>query len=209
MNTSSSHLQFASLVEMAENRHAKVSTETSTHLAACAECAAQLSRLQQVIGLMRTDTAEDAPHNAFARAVNLFHERAGLKPQRQSAERAGESLLRRIVAALSFDSNSAAHAFGVRSGQATARQLLYEAGEHEIDLRVAPAGGDLWAVSGQVLGECRGGEVELEDAEGKRVAATLNNLCEFTLPAVATGRYTLRLRFGGAEIKIEELELRA
>jgi hypothetical protein len=148
---------------------------------------------------MRTDTAPDAPRDVRAFAVSLF----------SRGENAGEpSLLRRIVAALSFDSTSnPAPAFGVRSGYATSRQLLYSAEENDIDLRITPEK-ENWIVAGQVLGEgCVGGRVELEGAT-ERVEAGLNELCEFTLPPVSAGSYTLRLRLGNAEVEIPRLELR-
>jgi hypothetical protein len=148
---------------------------------------------------MRTDTAPDAPRDVRASAVSLF----------SRGENAGEpSLLRRIVAALSFDSTSnLAPAFGVRSGYATSRQLLYSAEENDIDLRITLEK-ENWIVAGQVLGEgCVGGRVELEGAT-ERAEAGLNELCEFTLPPVSAGSYTLRLRLGNAEVEIPRLELR-
>lgn len=211
MTIASQHLQFARLVELAEKRQTP-DPAVQAHLSDCAACAGQLSRLSGVISLMRTDEAADAPHNAIARAINLFHER---RTAFVAASRGEErSLVRRVLAALSFDSlASPTPAFGIRAGQgaATARQLLYSAGENELDVRVAQgAGGDSWIVSGQVLGSCRGGEVALETAAGE-VAATvpLNDVCEFLLPAVASGRYTLRVRMTDAELEVDGLELKA
>jgi hypothetical protein len=113
---------------------------------------------------------------------------------RSRAAEAEPSLLRRVVAALSFDSMQPGLAYGVRSGQAAARQMLYSAGDNDLDLRVQPVG-DAWVVSGQVLGACTGGRVELKGTDAE-VSAVLNELCEFTLPGVAAGDYTLRLLLG-------------
>src|SRR5678815_2281498 len=69
-----------------------------------------VARVGQVLDLMRTDTAIDAPRDVLAYAVNIF---SGRQASRVS------SLMRRIVATLSFDSSAnLAPAFGVRSGQA-------------------------------------------------------------------------------------------
>jgi hypothetical protein len=152
---------------------------------------------------MRADTTEDAPAELVASTVRMFRARR--------AQETEPGLLRRLVAALTFDSSSLQPAFGVRSGQAApARQLLFSAGDLDVDLRLAP-GGEGWTVSGQVLGACKGGEVELVDAEGSTAArATLNELCEFTLlPPTPDGTYALRLRLDEAEIEIPELSLKA
>ncbi len=80
----------------------------------------------------------------------------------------------------------------------------------DVDLRLAPSG-DGWAVSGQVLGECAAGRVELfadgDDTSAAR--ADLNDLCEFTLPTVPAGTYTLRLTLDDAEIEVPGLSLQA
>jgi hypothetical protein len=99
-------------------------------------------------------------------------------------------------------------AYGVRSGQSAARQMLYSAGDNDLDLRVTPSG-EAWVVSGQVLGsECAGGQVRLQ-SETDETAAPLNELCEFTLPPVPSGSYTLRVRFKDMEVEVPDLELRA
>lgn len=151
------------------------------------------------MGLMRTDNSTDAPRDVLTYAMNIFRGRA------QSTE---PSLLRRIVAALSFDSSmNMAPAFGMRSGQAASRQLLYSAEQSDIDLRISSQD-DQWIVAGQLLGEdCVGGRVEMEGENGSAVTG-LNDLCEFTLPPVLPGSYTLRLRFGDVEVEIPQLELR-
>lgn len=205
MNTSHPHLQFASLVELAEQR-APLPAQSQAHLSSCAECSGQLSRLQQVIALMQTDTATDAPHNARAHALNLFNARQASKTVAASEK----SIVRRIRAALDFDSMQTAPAFGLRSGQASERQLLFSAGDDELDLRVRASTGT-WTVTGQLLGQCTGGEIELESTESAKVVAVaaLNDACEFALPAVPTGSYTLRLRLGDREVEVPGLELRA
>ena len=197
------HLPFAELADLAEGRLApEERTASLEHVTACSRCSAKLSRLEQVISLMRTDEGEDAAPALVSQAINLFRARA--------AREASPSLTRRILAALSFDSLQMSPAYGVRSGQATARQLLYNAGENDLDLRVTRSGEE-WVVAGQLLGaDCEGleGTVELQGAEGA-VSAELNEQCEFRLPAVASGSYQLRVRLGEELIEIPELELKA
>lgn len=186
---------------MAEGRMAADERKVSSaHLSTCSRCAAKLTRLESVLGLMRKDETEDAPPQVVSRAINLFRTRAASPKQ---------SLLQRVVAALSFDSLQMSPAYGVRSGQAAAaRQLLYNAGDYDLDLRINETN-EGWVVSGQVLGEeCAGGQIELEGGESV-LKADLNDQCEFQLPAVPTGSYQLRLRLKDREVEIPQLELRA
>lgn len=199
------HLPFAKLADLAEGHLSATEQESSrAHLAACRRCAEKVANLKSVVGLMRTDAGEDAPPALVSRAVNLFRSRA-------AAARALKepSLVQRIIAALSFDSLQMSPAYGVRSGQvAAARQLLYSAGEYDVDLRVTQSG-ETWSVSGQVLGqECAGGQLELI-GEVRVAGAELNEQCEFTISSIPTGSYQLRLRLQGLEIEIPQLELRA
>ena len=198
------HIPFARLADLAEGRLTpEEEREARAHLADCTGCSAQAAQLGHLTALMRADTSEDAPAELVASVVRMF------RAHRARAEEPG--LLRRLVAALTFDSSGLRPAFGVRSGQAApARQMLFGAGDYDVDLRLAP-GGEGWTVSGQVLGPCKGGEVELLDAEGATAArATLNELCEFTLlPPSPDGTYALRLRLDGAEVEIPELSLKA
>ena len=201
MKLAPGHITFERLVDLAEGRLApEDSRDTRGHLAACASCAGRLAEVERLTTLMRADTSEDAPRAVLAAAVGLFHARPA---------RAG--LLSRVVAALSFDSGAPALAFGVRSGKDSApRQLIFNAGDVDIDLRLAP-GAEGWAVSGQVLGECGGGWAELGGGEEQAAAARaeLNELCEFALPAVPAGSYTLRLRLADLMVEIPDLDLRS
>jgi hypothetical protein len=127
----------------------------------------------------------------------------------RAARPAQPSLMRRVLAALSFDSAQLTPAFGLRSGApAATRQILYSAEGYDLDLRVAAQNGKV-AVSGQVLGEAAGpGSVIIEN-DTEQAQATLNDLCEFTLPNVPAGVYTLRLQLSGLEVEIPNLELQA
>lgn len=205
MRLTSRHIPFTRLADLAEGRLSlEEAAAERAHLADCTNCSAQAAQLGHLAALMRADASEDAPPELVASVVRMFRAR------RPTVEEPG--LLRRLVAALTFDSSSLQPAFGVRSGQAApARQMLFSAGDLDVDLRLAP-GGEGWTVSGQVLGPCKGGEVELVDAEGSTAArATLNELCEFTLlPPTPDGIYALRLRLDdGAEVEIPELSLKA
>ncbi|HVF57884.1 MAG TPA: hypothetical protein VM934_17160 [Pyrinomonadaceae bacterium] len=200
------HISFARLADLVEGRLTSGdAAEAQAHISGCRRCSQQATELGRVTQLMRTDTSKDAPRDVLLNAVEMFRARP------VAEEKPG--FLRRLVATLSFDSSSLTPAFGVRSGQAApARQLLFSTGKMDVDLRLAP-GGEGWTVSGQVLGPCpAGGRVEIEgsrEAVGAAESAELNNLCEFILPPVPAGSYTLRLRLDDLEVEIPELDLRA
>jgi anti-sigma factor RsiW len=204
MRLTPAHITFERLADMAEGRlSAEETTSARTHLASCTRCSSQAAELERVALLMRSDTSVDAPRDLVFGVIQSFHSR-----RTESAP----GLVRRILAALTFDSSNRTPAFGVRSGQtAPARQLLFGAGDFDVDLRLA-AGEEGWTVSGQVLGPCEGGRVEAFAAgayEESAARASLNDLCEFTLPPVPEGVYALRLRLNDTEIEIPELSLKA
>src|SRR5438105_644668 len=189
-----SHIEFATLTDFIEGRLDNAGRgNVEAHLSACAECAGQAAQLSEVTRLMRNDAMEDAPRYARAAATALF--RAHRKP--------AQSPLRRVLAALKFDSLQMTPAFGVRSGTATERQLLFSAGDNELHLQIAPVA-ESWQVTGQVLGPCAGGTVELRGASDT-LSVALNELCAFTLVPLVAGVYTLTLRLGEVDLEIPEL----
>ena len=194
------HLPFEKLADLAEGRlSSEERARMRSHVSSCTRCMEKLSELESVIGAMRTDKAEDAPPALVSEAINLFRSRSrAVEP----------SLIKRIAAALSFDSFQMSPAYGVRSGQAQARQLLYSAGDYDLDLRITQSG-EAWNISGQVLGEeCTGGQIEFV-SESASVSADLNEQCEFVLSTLPGGSYKLRLRLKELEVEIPQLELRA
>lgn len=195
MSIPSAHIPFVHLVDLVEGRMpADEQARSQSHLSGCPRCGADYAWLRRVIDLMRTDGSEDAPPHVVARAARL------LRP-RSEAPLVG---VRHWFATLRFDSAQVPSVVGVRAGQPAERQLLFSAGELDLDLRVTPADAQ-WVVSGQVLGQEVDGHVELAGPGAAR--APLNELSEFKLPPVAAGTYMLTLRSADFEIVIEGLEV--
>ena len=196
MSIFSPHISFTELTELAEER-SKTSPEALAHLASCSECSGQLQSLRQTLGLMRSDTAEDAPAELVQYARKLFREK--VVPR-------GPSLLKIVIAALTFDSLTTAPAFGLRSQSSTGRQLIYSAETADIDLRVSTEN-DGWQIAGQVLGvDCTSGDVDLE-GDDFAASAKLNELCEFSFGAVPAGAYKVSIRLPDVLIETPRLEL--
>lgn len=196
MKNFSPHIQFTELADVAEEQ-SPASTEAREHLATCASCSHQLEAIRQTIHLMRSDDAENAPAELVQYAKNIFRSRA-VSPE--------PSLLRRIVASLTFDSLTAAPAFGLRSQTNAGRQLIYSTETADVEVRISP-NNDEWEVAGQVLGSsCEAGDVNLA-GDDLSVSAALNELCEFAFESVPPGTYKLSVQMPGLLIETPPLEL--
>lgn len=191
-----SHISLETLVDIVEGRATSAALEGAVaHISTCSDCVDTLRRLQQVILTMKSDMAADAPRDLLQSAINIF------SPERQPPT------LRHIIAVLTFDSRHAGPAFGIRSLRSTSRQLLYSAQDTDVDLRITVQN-DECIVAGQVIRDgCVSGRVEISGDAGS-ASASLNEVCEFTLPAIPLGNYSLRVKLPDVQIEIPELELK-
>lgn len=150
--------------------------------------------IKQITNLMRTDDSVDAPADAILWSKNIFRTRR-TEPRRSAVER--------ILAVLRADLAPGRAVFGERSGSSSAaRQMLFEAGETGIDLRIAETG-EGFEVRGQILGEGFGGAA----VRFGRLETTADELGQFGFEGVPAGRSDLSVRTADREIVIEEIEL--
>jgi hypothetical protein len=163
---------------------------------------------------------EERPEDEFNRLVTQLAstraEARALRDERQFPRSPGwRQVLQRVAAALRFDSRgNSPESAGLRGSLAETRHLLYSAKGRDIDLRVVPAG-DVFALSGQVLGPDEGGQVALAvqlRAGGPPPAPTrhapIDPFGEFHLDAIDQGTYVLTLQLGGDEIVLPPIEMR-
>lgn len=155
-------------------------------------------KLEHIIRRMQTDQAIDAPADALRYAKNLFRTRAA-EPRL--------SVMQRILAVMSLDLTPDQAAFGERSATATlARQVLFESGDHAVDLRVQAAGKG-FEIRGQVLGDgFDNGHVLIANAKYE-LTAKMDEMSGFTLADVPAGEYSITITGQSAEIFIEQLIL--
>lgn len=198
MNFRPSHIPFDRLVDWVEARlSAEERDQLQRHLTSCAHCRQELTQIERLFGLLQSDTTVDPPPAVINRAVRIFR-----PPQAEVTP----PLLQRIVAALQFDSLQLAPAMGLRSGAGTPRQLLFSAGDYDLDLRLTPHQ-DAWLLSGQILGEeIAAGQVVLQGAT-VGVQAPLLAPGEFVLPPVPKGDYTLVVQMTDYEIAVDALQV--
>jgi len=85
-------------------------------------------KIEKIINLMQTDDSADAPTDSVRWAKNLFAARA-VMPKK--------SIVQKVLAVLQINLSPNKAAFGERSASATqARQMLFQAGENALDLRI-------------------------------------------------------------------------
>lgn len=148
---------------------------------------------------------ESAPQAVIQRAIGLWK-----SPQPAVFEGALEGALKRVLAVLTFDSGGAdALAFGRRSSSAGDRQLLFSVEGRDIDLRVSPVAGsrgELWSLSGQVLGPDIDATVELH-VESYAGSIALNDLAEFRFEGVPQGECHLMLRSAEGVIELPPVRI--
>jgi hypothetical protein len=191
----SPHISLETLADMAEERAQSETLQAAeSHIAECETCNDALQNLRRLILLMKSDTAEDVPRDVLRSVLSVFTP-------------ATPAPLPRIIAVLTFDSRAAGPAFGMRSIRTASRQLLYTAQETALDLRVTVENEEC-SLAGQIIRDnCAGAQIELSGVTGT-VTTELNELCEFSFPAIPLGMYSLRVRMPDVEIEIPELELK-
>ncbi|MDP3824770.1 MAG: hypothetical protein Q8R33_25130 [Burkholderiales bacterium] len=145
----------------------------------------------------------DAPEQTILRALSLWQERP-------APTVAGRSILRRLAAALTFDSAlTATTAQGIRAFNPGARQMLFSAEGRDIDLRIAaqPAGSAAkFSVSGQIFGPDVTGQAELRAPNYQAIRAW-NDMSEFCFEDVPPGACVLMLSSAEWQIELPAFEV--
>jgi hypothetical protein len=156
--------------------------------------------------LMQRDDSRDAAADSVNWAKNLFRARAA-EPKM--------SLVKKVMAVLQIDLSPQRAAFGERSAGASAvRQMLFDAGDNSIDLRIREDNRGGLEIHGQILGAgFAGGEVELmaravvSMPDGKSFKSRLTETSEFKLTGLAATDYVFTARGDEKELVIENLDL--
>ena len=156
-------------------------------------------QLERMIHRMLSDRSADAPADALQYAKNLYRTRAA-SPK--------TSIIHRVMAVMQVDLTPDRSAFGERSAAGSqARQMLFGAGEHAVDLRVTAAkiGFD---IRGQILGDgFENGDIEIANNEISN-KIKIDKTSEFRVLGLPAGKYNFTIMGENAEIVIEQIELK-
>src|SRR6266404_4828860 len=97
------------------------------HLSVCGECAGLRQELQSLVSHLQQDSAYEPPADVLQWGVVLF------QPVMQPGS---EGKVRRIIAALVFDTFEEPALAGVRRVGVLFRQLLFRAGDVDVDVKI-------------------------------------------------------------------------
>jgi hypothetical protein len=149
--------------------------------------------IDKVISLMQTDNSFDAPSDSVSWAKNIF---------RTQVREPKQSIVKRFMAVLQIDLSANKPVFGERSASSAVRQMLFQADEAAIDLRISNTSNG-FSLKGQILGVgFAGSTVKLGMFEAKA-----NDLAEFDFDQIPSGEYSLTIQTNEKEVVIENLNL--
>lgn len=211
------HLEFEKLVDGFEGFPLRAEDdeqqrrEISEHLRDCEECAARAAKLEIFFRYVKAGKNAEVSQAETAALLNIF------RPKGKAAAAASGrgSKIKRLLANLVFDDWQTV--LQERLNFSDSRQMLYRAGEFEVDLRLDFAVGSSGScqVSGQVFPDCGSPAAPAASAElssavdagatGEKVF--LNDCGEFVFPPLKEGIYNFRLSLGETTIEIENLSL--
>ncbi len=153
-----------------------------------------MNNIDRIIQLMQTDDSSDAPADAIKWSQNLFKSRAlEQKP----------GIIERIVGILNQELKPDAAVTGERSATGgQSRQMLFQAGDNSVDLRVTKKG-ETFELRGQILGDgCEEASVKLGQTE-----IVPDEFGSFVFTNVSEGSYELLIRGEDREIVLKGIDL--
>jgi hypothetical protein len=196
MDLMSKHIPSEQLINFADGTiPGAEKAKVEKHLDQCKSCVSELSLFNKAINAMRADNSADAPADSIKWAKSLFRTRVPAPRQ---------TVAQKILAVLQVDLSQMSPVFGERSAAAAA-QMLFQAGENSVDLRVSPGEKGL-VLKGQILGQgFENCSVSLRSGR-KEFKTQANELAEFTIKNIKAGTYEMSLTSTGGEAKEITLE---
>jgi len=175
-------------------------TVISTHLAQCSDCSQTHQELQTFVLKLQSDSAYEPPAEVLQWGVSLF------QPMLQPKETVGGKV-RRIIASLIFDTFDQPAVAGVRRVGAPPRQLLFRAGDVDVDVKIESTdANDRISLVGQVLSNDEkffdNTPVKLESHGMVRYKTMTNFVGEFTFDEVPKDTYHLSVDLPEGQITL-------
>jgi len=190
----SAHPTWERLLDYAESRLSAAGTRSvRAHVETCDRCGGKLRDFDRLRDDFAAGDAGDAPESWLLRAESRL-------PIAGRAAGAPRVTFDSLVDALP----------GMRAGLEGGRQYVVEEGGVEVEVSIAPEGGDEpWPVSGQLLAEdtTRARDLDVDLLEDGRVVATVRATAhgEFLFAHRPRGAFRLRLRGPGVTLETPDL----
>jgi len=193
------HVSTEVLLDYSEGKVSEATClSVESHLSECSDCLEAQKTLQGLVLQLQEDASFEPPADLVQWGVSLF--------QPMSRPAAGGSL-KKIIASLVFDTYDQPMLAGVRRVGAPARQLLFRAGDVDVDVKIeAMEATDRISLVGQVLSNTEkffdNASVKLESQGIVRYRTLTNVVGEFSFDEVPKDTYHLSVDLPEGEITL-------
>ena len=175
-------------------------TTIDSHVSECSDCLQTKQELQLFVLRLQSDSAYEPPADVLEWGISLF------QPMLQPQETVG-GRIRKVIASLVFDSFDEPMMAGVRRVGAPPRQLLFRAGDVDVDVKIeATDASDRISLVGQVLSNHEkffdNTPVKLESHGMVRYKTMTNLVGEFVFDEVPKDTYHLSVDLPEGQITL-------
>jgi len=194
------HLNADNIMEYMDGQASEAKTTVENHLSQCSECLELKQELEQFVLHLQADASFEPPTELVQWGVNLF------QPMLQPKETVGGKV-RKFVASLVFDTFDEPMLAGVRRVGAPPRQLLFRAGDVDVDVKIeSMEANDRISLVGQVLSNTEkffdNTPVKLESHGTVRYKTMTNFVGEFAFDEVPKDTYHLSVDLPEGQITL-------
>ena len=195
------HLNAENIMEYMDGQAtAESKTTMENHLSQCSDCVELKQELEQFMLQLQADALFEPPAELVQWGVNLF------QPMLQPKETVGGKV-RKFVASLVFDTFDEPMLAGVRRVGAPPRQLLFRAGDVDVDVKIeSMEANDRISLVGQVLSNTEkffdNTPVKLESHGTVRYKTMTNFVGEFAFDEVPKDTYHLSVDLPEGQITL-------
>ena len=193
------HITVENLINYLDGQPTDVEKSTlDSHVAACTECSELKQKFQALMTRLREDSSFEPPAELVQWGINLF------QPVMQVESK---GTLRKIIASLVFDTYDQPALAGVRRVGAPPRQLLFRAGDVDVDVKIeSMEANDRITLVGQVLSSTAkffdNTPVKLESHGIVRYRTRTNVVGEFSFDEVPKDTYHLSVDLPEGQITL-------
>jgi hypothetical protein len=194
------HITVENLIDYIDGQVSGVEKSTlEGHVATCGDCAELEQEFQALIHHLKEDASFEPPAELVQWSINLFQ--PVMQPQ------GAVSGLRRFIASLVFDTYDQPMLAGVRRVGAPPRQLLFRAGDVDVDVKIeSMEANDRITLVGQVLSNTEkffdNTPVKLESHGIVRYRTRTNVVGEFSFDEVPKDTYHLSVDLPEGQITL-------